>query len=79
MSLIEKRKVPILYVGASIALVLLFIAGSLSYIIPQLGGNGSVDEFRIGMFLIGLVAIATILFVKLGKKPDRKPLTTALR
>ena len=80
MSLIETRRVPIHYIGASIVLILLFATVSLSYITPQISNQGSADQLRIGLFLAMLVAIAVILFVRFGaKKNNRRTQVTALR
>lgn len=78
MSLIETRKVPVLYIGASIVLIILFAAGSLSYIVPQLNNQGS-SQSSIVFFLVMLVAFAVMLFVRFGaKKGNRGSVTTAL-
>ncbi len=78
MSLIETRKVPVLYIGASILLVILFAAVSLSYILPQLNNQGS-SQFSIGLFLAMLVTFAVLLFVRFGaKKGNRTSVTTTL-
>ena len=79
MSLIETRKVPVYYIGASIILILLFAIVSLSYITPQISNQGSPDQFGIGLFLAIIVAIAVLLFVKFGaSKNNRRSVTTAL-
>ena len=78
MSLIETRRVPVLYIGASILLIILFAAVSLSYILPQLN-NQSSSQFSIGFFLAMLVAFAVLLFVRFGaKKGNRTSVTTTL-
>lgn len=79
MSLIETRRVPAFYIGASIVLIILFAAVSLSYIVPQLNGQGSSGQFSIGFFLSMLVAFGVLLFVTFGaRRGNRRPVTTAL-
>jgi len=78
MSLIETRRMPVLYIGASIVLIILFAAGSLSYIVPQLNNQGS-SQFSIGLFLAMVVAFAVMLFMRFGiKKHNRGSVATAL-